>query len=170
VDFENRERVIVAPKAGNAYANVRDKPNGADVDDLTGEEYAMRTVEAVPAGGLVWRHYCFEHERPDGLECMVTDGWMADSAVRVIAAPLPPEPGPEPPPPPEPEPLPEEPPGPEPGLALLEARVSALEAEVAELEAKIANHYRAGYIWLLEGAEAFGGTVAATDAVTPPQS
>ncbi len=110
VDFENRERVIVAPKAGNTYANVRDNPNGADIDDLTGEEYAMRTVEAVPAGGLAWRHYCFEHERPDGLECMVTDGWMADSAVRAIAAPLPPEPGPEPPPP-EPEPLPEEPPG-----------------------------------------------------------
>jgi hypothetical protein len=40
---------------------------------------------------------------------------------------------------------------------------------VKELEAKIANHYRAGYMWLLEGAEAFGGTVAATDAVMPPQ-
>lgn len=96
VDLENRERVVVAPKL--EYANIRDTANGADIGDLVGAEYAARTVETENAGGLTWRHYRFEFVRPDGLECTVPDGWMADSAVEVSAAPLPE---------PEPEPLPE---------------------------------------------------------------
>ena len=80
------------------------------------------------------------------------------------APPLEPPPEPEP----EPEPLPEEPGDVEDGvmvrLAAIEARLAEVEAnlttaiaDLGNLRAVIAQHYRAGIMWLGEGAEAVGG-------------